>query len=259
MEIRVTPAAPEQLKPKPADESKLGFGSIFSDHMFLMEHEDGKGWFNPRVEPYRTLDLDPAALGIHYALVVFEGLKAYYGADGEIYLFRPEENLKRLNNSAPRICMPPVDADAVREGMKRLIWLDRAWIPNSPGTSLYVRPVMIASEAHLSVRPSKQHLFYIIVGPVGAYYKEGLNPVKIYVEDQYVRAAPGGTGATKTAGNYGASLYPGKVGQEQGYQQVLWLDGIEHRYVEEVGAMNIFFRFHDRVVTPDLRPGPIHA
>ena len=252
MEIKVTPAAPDRLKPKPTDESKLGFGSIFTDHMFLMEYEDGKGWFNPRIEPYRALDLDPAALGIHYAQVVFEGLKAYYGADGEIYLFRAGENLKRLNNSAPRICMPQVDAEVVREGMKRLIWLDREWIPKSPGTSLYIRPTMIASEAHLSVRPSKHHLFYIIIGPVGAYYKEGLNPVKIYVEDQYVRTAPGGTGATKTAGNYAGSLLAAEEAKEKGFTQVLWLDAVERNYIEEVGTMNMFFVIEDEVITAPL-------
>jgi len=252
MEIKVIRAGSDQLKTRPTDESKLGFGSIFTDHMFLMEYEGGKGWFHPRIEPYRALDLDPAALGIHYAQVVFEGLKAYHGVDGEIYLFRAGENLKRLNNSAPRICMPQVDAGVVMEGMKRLIWLDRAWIPKSPGTSLYIRPTMVASEAHLSVRPSNHYLFYIIIGPVGAYYKEGLNPVKIFVEDQYVRTAPGGTGATKTAGNYAGSLLAAEEAKRKGFTQVLWLDAVERKYIEEVGTMNMFFVIDDEVVTAPL-------
>jgi branched-chain amino acid aminotransferase len=252
MEIKVTRVAPEQMKAKPTDESRLGFGSIFTDHMFLMNYEKGRGWYDPRIVPYGKLDIDPAALGIHYALVVFEGLKAYYGKDGGIYLFRARDNVKRLNRSAPRVCMPPVDADLVMDGLKKLILLDRDWIPRSEGTSLYIRPTLVADEAHISVRPSNTYLFYIIIGPVAAYYKEGLNPIKIYVEDKYVRAVPGGTGETKAAGNYAGSLLAAEEAKEKGYTQVLWLDGVERKYVEEVGTMNMFFVIEDEVITAPL-------
>ncbi|MBW1722375.1 MAG: branched-chain amino acid aminotransferase [Deltaproteobacteria bacterium] len=252
MEIKVTPARKEQLKPKPEDDSKLGFGDIFTDHMFLMDYEAGAGWFNPRIEPYRDLAIDPAAMALHYGQEIFEGLKAYCGRDGGLYLFRPEENIKRMNRSARRICMPELDVDLVMEGMKRLVLLDRDWVPRSRGTSLYIRPTMLATEPHLGVRPSNNYLFYIILGPVGAYYKEGLNPVKIYVEDRYVRAVVGGVGESKTAGNYAASLLAAEEAKEKGFTQVLWLDGAHHRYVEEVGTMNMFFVIDDEVITAPL-------
>ena len=252
MEIKVNLVRADQLKQKPADESNLGFGDIFTDHRFIMDYEKGKGWFNPRIEPYGDLKISPAALGIHYSQMVFEGLKAYYGKDGGIYLFRAKENLKRLNRSAPRICMPEVDIDLFMEGMKKLILLDREWVPRSQGTSLYIRPAMLATEAHLSVRPSNYLIFYIIIGPVGAYYKEGLNPVKIYVEDKYVRAAPGGTGESKTAGNYAGSLLAAEEAKTKGFDQVLWLDAIERKYIEEVGTMNMFFVIEDEVITAPL-------
>lgn len=252
MEIKIKTAKPEQLKPKPMDESKLGFGLIFSDHFFLMNYEKGKGWFNPRIEPYRNLQIDPAAMGLHYGQEIFEGLKAYYGKDKEIYLFRPQENFKRLNRSATRLCMPEVDIEQVMQGLKKLILLDKDWIPKSAGTSLYIRPTMIATEPHLGVRPAQQYLFYIIVGPVGAYYKEGLNPVKLYVEDQYIRAAVGGIGEAKTAGNYAASILAAEKAKEKGFAQVLWLDAKEHLYVEEVGAMNMFFVIDREVITAPL-------
>jgi branched-chain amino acid aminotransferase len=252
MEIKIKTAKPEQLKPKPTDESKLGFGMIFSDHLFLMNYEKGKGWFNPRIEPYQNLQIDPAAMGLHYGQEIFEGLKAYHGKDGEIYLFRPQENFKRMNRSATRLCMPEVDIQVVMEGLKKLILLEKDWIPKSTGTSLYIRPTMIATEPHLGVRPAQQYLFYIIVGPVGAYYKEGLNPVKLYVEDQYIRAAAGGIGEAKTAGNYAASILAGEKAKEKGFAQVLWLDAKEHLYVEEVGAMNMFFVIDREVITAPL-------
>ena len=252
MEIKVNPVKPEQLKQKPTDESRLGFGEIFTDHMFLMDYEKGNGWFNPRVEPYGALTIDPAAMAIHYGQEVFEGLKAYCGKDGGIYLFRAKDNFKRLNRSAIRVCMPEVDIDLVMEGMKRLILLDREWVPRSQGTSLYLRPTMLATEAHIGVRPANNYLFFIIIGPVGAYYKEGLNPVKIYVEDKYVRAAPGGTGETKTAGNYAASLLAAEEAKKKGFAQVLWLDAVERKYIEEVGTMNMFFVIEDEVITAPL-------
>jgi branched-chain amino acid aminotransferase len=252
MEISVTQVEPSQLKPKPEDASKLGFGDIFTDHMFLMNYESGKGWFNPRIEPYANISIDPAAMGIHYGQEIFEGLKAYCGRDEGISLFRPKENFERFNRSARRMCMAEVDVDLAMEGMKKLIQLDKEWIPRNQGTSLYIRPTMLATEPHLGVRPSNAYLFFIIIGPVGAYYKEGLNPVKIYVEDFYVRAAKGGTGEIKTAGNYGASLFAAENAKEKGFTQVLWLDATEHKYVEEVGTMNIFFVIDNEVITSPL-------
>jgi branched-chain amino acid aminotransferase len=252
MEIKVTPAGPGCSKDKPKDESTLGFGDIFSDHMFLMDYETGKGWFNARIEPYHDLTINPAAMALHYGQEIFEGLKAYYGVDHGIYLFRPRENFKRFNHSARRICMPEVDVDLAMEGMKKLILLDKDWVPKSQGTSLYIRPTMLATEPHLGVRPAHGYLCFIIVGPVGAYYKEGLNPVKIFVEDKYVRAAIGGTGETKTAGNYAASLLAAEEAKEKGFTQVLWLDAAQRKYIEEVGTMNMFFVLNDEVITAPL-------
>ena len=252
MEIKVTPAGPGCSKEKPKDESALGFGDILSDHMFLMDYEVGKGWYHPRIEPYHDLAINPAAMALHYGQEIFEGLKAYYGADDEIYLFRPRDNFERLNHSARRICMPEVDVDLVMEGMKKLILLDKDWVPKSQGTSLYIRPTMLATEPHLGVRPARGYLFFIIVGPVGAYYKEGLNPIRIFVEDKYVRAAVGGTGETKTAGNYAASLLAAEEAKEKGFTQVLWLDAAERKYIEEVGTMNMFFVLGDEVITAPL-------
>ena len=252
MEIQIQKAAPGQMKPKPQDESQLGFGDIFTDHMFLMDYETGKGWHAPRIEPYRDLSLDPAAMVLHYGQEIFEGLKAYRGIDGGIYLFRARDNFARLNRSAQRLCMPEVDIDFVMDGLKKLIELDQEWVPRSKGTSLYIRPNMIATEPHLGVRPSNTYVFYIIIGPVAAYYKEGLNPVKIWVETEYVRAAPGGTGEAKTSGNYAASLLAAEKAKEKGFTQVLWLDAVERKYVEEVGTMNMFFVIGDEVITAPL-------
>lgn len=252
MEISVNRLSPDKLKKRPADESKLGFGDIFSDHMFMMDYEAGKGWINPRIEPYGPLSIDPAAMAIHYGQQIFEGLKAYRGREDGVYLFRPRENFKRMNRSALRLCMPELPIEDAMAGMKSLVLLDREWIPRSPGTSLYIRPTMFATEPHLGVRPSKSYLFYIIIGPVGAYYKEGLNPVKIYVEDVYVRAARGGTGEAKTAGNYATSLLAAEKAKEKGFTQVLWLDAAERKYVEEVGTMNMFFVIDDEVLTAPL-------
>lgn len=250
MDIRVNPA--EELKPKPEDESKLGFGDIVTDHMFLMDYEAGKGWINPRIVPYGNLSIDPAAMALHYGQEIFEGLKAYRGENGTIYLFRPEDNYHRFNRSALRLCMPEVDIDLAIEATKQLILLDRDWIPRTRGTSLYVRPTMVATEPHLGVRPSNEYLFFIIIGPVGAYYKEGLNPVKIYVEDKYVRAAIGGTGESKAAGNYASSLLAAEEAKEKGFTQVLWLDAAERKYVEEVGTMNMFFVIDGEVISAPL-------
>jgi branched-chain amino acid aminotransferase len=250
MKIRISPA--KKLKKRPADESKLGFGDIFTDHMFVMDYEVGKGWFNPRIVPNRPLRIDPGAMVLHYGQEVFEGLKAYRGKDNGIYLFRARDNFIRLNRSAVRLCMPEVDIDFALEALKKLVLLDKKWVPRSKGTSLYVRPNMIAVEPHLGVRPAKSYLFYIINGPVGAYYKEGLNPVKIYVEDKYIRAALGGLGEAKTLANYAASLLAAEEAKQKGFTQVLWLDGIQRKYVEEVGTMNMFCVIDDEAITAPL-------
>ncbi len=252
MEIKIIPADPQQLKEKPSDDSKLGFGDITTDHMFLVDYETGKGWIDPRIVPYGDLQISPAAMSIHYGQEIFEGLKAYHGKDGGIYLFRPTDNFKRMNRSAARLCMPEVDIDLAMEGLKRLLSIDREWVPKTEGTSMYIRPTMLATEPHLGVRPANNYLFFIILGPVGAYYKEGLNPVKIYVEDKYIRAAVGGTGEIKTAGNYAASLFAAEEAKKKGFTQVLWLDAAEHKYVEEVGTMNMFFVIDDEVITAPL-------
>jgi len=250
MEIKVNLAT--KLKEKPTDESKLAFGQLFTDHMLLIDYDTNRGWHNARIEAYGYLRLDPAAACLHYGQEIFEGLKAYYGKDGGIYLFRAVDNFKRLNHSARRVCMPELDVDLAMEALKKLILVDREWIPKSRGTSLYIRPTMIATEAFLSVHPASNYLFYIIIGPVGSYYREGLNPVKIYVEDKYARAAAGGTGDTKTAGNYANSLLAAEEAKKKGFTQVLWLDGCEKRWVEEVGTMNMFFVIDDEIITAPL-------
>jgi branched-chain amino acid aminotransferase len=251
MEIKVTKSTTIGQKVRPND-SELGFGRYTTDHMFLMDYTEGKGWHDARIEPYGDLRLDPSAMVLHYNQEVFEGLKAYHLLDGGIGLFRPEKNIERMNSSARRMVMPEVDPDLFLRAMKELILMDRAWVPESEGTSLYIRPTMIATEPALGVRPAKEYLFYIILGPVGAYYPEGFNPTKIYVSDTYIRAAKGGVGETKTSGNYGATLYVSREASQKGYTQVLWLDAKECRYVEEVGTSNIFFFINDELVTPPL-------
>jgi len=252
MEIRLIKAMPEQLKKKPEDESNLIFGKIFTDHMFLMDYDEGRGWHDPRIVPYGDFSIDPAAMGIHYGQEIFEGLKAYRGKDDGIYLFRPMDNIERFNRSASRVCMPILDPEVFMEGMSELILMEKEWIPKNQGTSLYIRPAMLATEPHLGVRPARKYLFFIILSPVGAYYKEGLNPVKIYVEDKYVRAALGGTGEAKTAGNYAASLLAAEEAKKKGFTQVLWLDAAHRKYVEEVGTMNMFFVVEKEVITAPL-------
>jgi branched-chain amino acid aminotransferase len=253
MEIKIQPAAAGQRRPKPADESKLVFGKIFSDHMFIMEYvADQGGWQNPRVASYQNLVLDPAAMVLHYGQGIFEGLKAYRRSDGGIQLFRPEKNMERLNRSARRMCMPEIDVEFQLKILDALLSLDQDWIPHSVGASLYIRPTMIASEPALGVRPAHEYLYYIITGPVGAYYPEGFNPVKIYVTDEFVRAVSGGVGEAKTMANYAASLYAQEAAKKKGFTQVLWLDAVERSFIEEVGTMNIFFRIGDELVTPPL-------
>ena len=251
MEIRVIKADKAARKVRPKD-SELGFGKFTTDHMFMMEHTPQNGWHHARLIPYQDLKLDPAAMVLHYNQEVFEGLKAYNLTSGEIGLFRPEENAARINASAKRMVMPEVESELFVRAIKELVLLDREWIPRSEGTSLYIRPTMIASEAALGVRPSNQYLFYIIACPVGAYYPEGFSPTRIFVSDTYVRAARGGVGEAKTSGNYGATLLVSKEAADKGYTQVLWLDAEERRYVEEVGTSNIFFLFNHELVTPPL-------
>ncbi len=251
MEIRVNKSLTIGEKPHPKD-SELGFGKYTTDHMFLMDYTKDKEWHDPRIEPYQHLKLDPAAMVLHYNQEVFEGLKAYHLEDSGIGLFRPDKNIDRMNASARRMVMPEIDPDLVVRAMKELILLDRQWLPTSAGTSLYIRPTMIANEPALGVRPSEQYLFFIIIGPVGAYYPEGFNPTRIYVSDEYVRAAKGGVGEVKTSGNYGATLLVSQLAAKKGYTQVLWLDAKENKHVEEVGTSNIFFYINGQLVTPPL-------
>ena len=240
------------LKEKP-DQSNLGFGKYFTDHMFVMDYTEGKGWHDPMIVPYEKISLDPSAMIFHYGQAIFEGLKAYRTADGKIYLFRPKKNMQRVNISNDRLCIPPIDVDFAVDALCELIKVEQDWIPTEPGTSLYIRPFIIATDCALGVHPSRTYKFMIILSPVGAYYKEGLNPVKIYVEDQFVRAVRGGIGFAKTPGNYAASLKAQMEAEKKGYTQVLWLDGVERKYIEEVGTMNIFFKINGEIVTPALQ------
>jgi branched-chain amino acid aminotransferase len=252
MQIAVHPLDPAQRRPKPKDEKNLVFGRIFSDHMFMMDYLAGKGWKDARVVPYHLLEMDPAAMVLHYGQGIFEGLKAYRWKNDKIHVFRSDKNWARWNRSAERMCMPQIDPDFQIRALEELLRLDRDWVPHSVGSSLYIRPTMIATEPHLGVRPASEYLYYIMTGPVAAYYAEGFNPVKIYVSDEYVRAVRGGVGEAKTMANYASSLYAAEVAKKKGFTQVLWLDGAEHRYVEEVGTSNIFFKIGDELVTPEL-------
>ncbi|MFC5528851.1 branched-chain amino acid aminotransferase [Cohnella yongneupensis] len=234
----------------PAD--KLGFGKYYTDHMFIMDYDTDRGWHEPRIVPYQPITLDPSAKVFHYGQTVFEGLKAYPTADGRILLFRPRKNAERLNRSNERLSMPTLDEEIVLEGLKQLVKIDRDWIPNEPGTSLYIRPFVIATESALGVAPSREYKFMIILSPVGMYYAGGMKPISIFVESKYVRAVEGGVGTAKTAGNYAASLKAQEEAARLGCDQVLWLDGVQRKYVEEVGSMNVFFRIGDKVVTPAL-------
>ena len=242
----------KNLKPKPEDESKLGFGRIFTDHMFLMDYYEGRGWVDPRIVPYSSFEMDPACTVLHYGQAIFEGSKCYRRADGGLQLFRPADNLARMTRSARRMGMPALDEETALEGLKQLVLIDQDWVPHQDGTSLYIRPTMISMDVQLGVHAAKHYLFYIILSPVGSYYKNGLAPVGIYVEDEYVRAVRGGTGFTKCAGNYAASILAGEIAAKRGFSQVLWLDGVEQKYVEEVGSMNMMFAYGNKVVTPAL-------
>ncbi|MDD2897524.1 MAG: branched-chain amino acid aminotransferase [Desulfuromonadaceae bacterium] len=252
MDIKIVPLPAEKMKTKIADQSQLGFGKYFTDRMLVVEWKADQGWCDARIEPYAPFVLDPACLVFHYAQEIFEGLKAYKWDDGCIALFRPEMNARRFNQSGDRLCLPPVPEELFLKGIEQLVSLERDWIPTASGTSLYIRPTLIAVEPVLGVKPSDHYYFYVILSPVGAYYAAGFNPVSILVEDYYVRAVPGGTGEAKTGGNYASSLKAGLEAKKKGFDQVLWLDGRERRYIEEVGAMNMFFAYGSHIVTAPL-------
>ncbi|GIN93926.1 branched-chain amino acid aminotransferase [Siminovitchia terrae] len=232
--------------------SDLKFGKTYTDHMFIMDYSEEKGWHDPRIVPYQPITLDPAATIFHYGQTIFEGLKAYISENEEVFLFRPDENIKRLNRSSTRMCIPEVDEELALEALQKLVSIDRDWIPNQEGMSLYIRPFIISTEPNLDVTPSKSYTFMIIMSPVGSFYKEGMNPVKISVESEFVRAVRGGTGNAKTAGNYAGAMIVQEKASASGYSQVLWLDGKENKYIEEVGSMNVFFKINGEVVTPAL-------
>ena len=240
-----------QLKEKP-DPKTLVFGKTFTDHMFVMNYNAGQGWHDGRIVPYGPLELAPSAMVFHYAQEVFEGMKAYRRPDGGVQLFRPMDNVRRLNDSCERLCIPKLPEEEALAAIEALVKVEADWVPSEPGTSLYIRPFVIATDASLGVHASHSYLFCVICCPVGAYYAEGINPVRIYVENEDVRAVRGGTGYTKCGGNYAASIRAGERAEEQGYAQVLWLDGVERKYIEEVGSMNVMFKVDGRVITPKL-------
>ena len=240
-------------KQKPTDQSKLGFGKIFTDHMYVMPYDKEHGWHDPKIVPYQPITLEPSAMVFHYGQEMFEGLKAYKTEDGRVLLFRPDKNIARANHSNDRLCIPEIPEDDFLNALTTLVGVEKDWIPTQPGTSLYIRPFVIATDPFLGVRPSDTYLFIIILSPSGAYYESGLDPVKIWIEDDYVRAVRGGIGEAKTGGNYAASILAGMNAKHSGYAQVLWLDGVHQRYIEEVGAMNMMFVYEDRkIVTPVL-------
>ncbi|MFA4133959.1 MULTISPECIES: branched-chain amino acid aminotransferase [unclassified Brevibacillus] len=251
MECQLTITRTEQKKEKPASD-KLGFGVHFTDHMFIMDYTEGKGWHDPQIVPYSPLTLDPAAMVFHYGQAVFEGLKAYRNQEGKVRLFRPDQNFKRMNRSLERMSMPLIDEEFMVEALKQLVAVDKEWIPTESGQSLYIRPFVIATEPCFGVRASYTYKLVIVLSPVGAYYAGGMKPVKIYVENNYVRAVRGGTGNAKVAGNYAGGLKAQVEAKEKGYEQVLWLDGVENKYIEEVGSMNVFFKVKGEVWTPAL-------
>jgi branched-chain amino acid aminotransferase len=230
----------------------LGFGKIFTDHMFEMEYNDKRGWHNPTIKPVEDLPIHPASMFIHYGQAIFEGLKSFKQESGEVILFRADEHFERLNNSAKKICIPEVDVDFMLEALKELVNVDREWVPSKRGESLYIRPFVFGSDPFLGVKPAKEYKLIILLSPVGAYYPEGFKPVKILVTDEYVRAVRKGLGDCKTPANYAASLLAGQDAVKKGYTQVLWLDGVEQKYIEEVGTMNIFINLKDEIVTPKL-------
>ncbi|MCP4344480.1 MAG: branched-chain amino acid aminotransferase [Desulfobacterales bacterium] len=250
--MQITITKTDNLKPKPQDDSKLGFGTFFTDHMFNLDYNPEKGWHNPRIEPYAPIQMDPSTMVLHYGQAAFEGLKAFRTESGEVRLFRAKDNFKRLNRSGSSLCIPEFDEAFLLDALKQLVDIERDWVPGTYGTSLYVRPTVIATDPFLGVRASQTYRYFVILCPVGAYYAAGFNPVKIWVTKDHVRAVRGGVGEAKTPANYAASLYAGDQASKSGYAQVLWLDGVEQQYIEEVGSMNIFFVIDNEIITPML-------
>jgi branched-chain amino acid aminotransferase len=259
MNISVELIAPEKLKPLFSDPLKLPFGRQFTDYMFTMNYSEGQGWHQPGIKPYQPLLLEPSANVFHYSQEIFEGQKAYQSAQGDILMFRPLENARRFNRSLRRMCMPEIDEDVFLRAECELLKLEKRWIPTQKGASLYIRPAVIGTEPALGIKASSEYLFFIILSPVGPYFKEGFNPVSLWVSDTFSRAGSGGTGEAKTGGNYAGSLLASREAQQKGYSQVLWLDAGEHRFVEEVGAMNIFFVLDGVLVTPALTGTILHG
>lgn len=249
MDIKITKTTCPKEKP---DSSALGFGKIFTDHMFIMDYSKEKGWYDARIVPFGDIAIHPASTVLHYGSEIFEGLKAYRRADGKVQMFRPIENIRRMNNSAERLCLPQIDEAMAMEILKTFVSCEQDWTPSAPGTSLYLRPFMFGNDETLGVHAVHNARFMIIASPVGSYYKEGINPVKIMIEDEDVRAVRGGTGYAKCGGNYAASNRAGERAEQKGYSQVLWLDGVERKYIEEVGAMNVMFKINGEIVTPML-------
>ena len=241
----------KNYKEKPVGPN-IPFGVITTDHMFLMNYNPEQGWHDPRIVPYGPFQMDPSCMVLHYAQEVFEGMKAYRDDEGHIRLFRPEENFKRINNSCERLSIPKVDVDFCVDAVKQLVTIDKDWVPSAPNTSLYIRPFIFATDNHVGVHASHTYQFCIILSPVGPYYATGLAPVSIMIEEEEVRAVRGGTGFTKCGGNYAASLHAGEKAEERGFSQVLWLDGVERKYIEEVGSMNVLFKINGKIVTPAL-------
>lgn len=254
LNIRIERTTSPKVKP---DYSKLGFGKYFTDHMFLMNYSVEQGWHDARIVPYAPIPLEPSAMVFHYAQELFEGLKAYRRKDGGVQLFRPDKNIERMNNTCDRLCVPRLDPADVLQAIKTVVSVDEDWVPTDEGTSLYIRPFIFATDPMLGVHPSHTYLFCIILSPVGSYYAAGLNPVKIGVEREYVRCVKGGTGIAKAGGNYAASLIGQKKAEVLGFEQVLWLDGVHRKYIDEVGAMNVFFVIDGVVITPELTDGNI--
>ena len=247
--VRITMSSRHRTRP---DNKDLGFGRVFSDHMFLLDYTTDRGWHDPRIESYAPFSMEPSAAVLHYGQAVFEGLKAYRGVDDKVRLFRPRDHVARLERSMRRMCMPPIREELALESLVSLVEVDREWVPRGRGTALYIRPTVIATEAYLGLRPSETFTYFVILSPVGPYYAGELNPIKVVAFDKYSRSVPGGTGDIKTAGNYGGGLLAMEEAKKAGFDQVVWLDSLEHTYIDEIGNMNIMFRIGDEVVSPPL-------
>lgn len=254
--IKIQLSTAKKEKPNAA---YLGFGKYFTDHMFMMDYSEELGWHDPQILPYAPISLDPSAMIFHYGQSVFEGLKAYIAENGEARVFRPEKNIQRLNRSNDRMNIPLIDEAFVLKAIKKIVSIDKDWIPTAPDTALYIRPFVFSTEPYIGVVPAKEYKFMIILSPVGSYFEGGMNPIKIAVESDSVRAVYGGTGEAKTGGNYAASFKAQKEAEKKGFSQVLWLDGVERKYIEEVGAMNVFFKIDGVVVTPSLHGSILHG